>query len=101
MNDEKTNVMPGSDIDELRAYFPWENWGECFWGFTCFSRQNYADVVPLDAVDEIMLGVQCEGGAACASWQFAGVWLPAAKFPAWKCMTAHGRFLKHQPLRRL
>ena len=66
MNDDKTRVMPESDIDLLSGYFPWENWNECFWGFTCRSRQKYAGTLPRETVDEIMLGVQCEqGGCLC------------------------------------
>lgn len=62
MNDNKIKAVPGTDIDHLSVYFPREDWNEYFWGFTCFSRQDYAKVVPLDAVDEIMLGVQCVQG---------------------------------------
>lgn len=66
MNDDKINMVPEADIEELSAYFPWENWSEIFWGFTCFSRQKYADKLPQDADDEIMLGLQCEsGGCLC------------------------------------
>lgn len=66
MNDDKTRVMPEADVDLLSGYFPWENWNECLWGFTCRSRQNYASTLPRETVDEIMLGVQCEqGGCLC------------------------------------
>lgn len=66
MNDDKTRMMPETDIDLLSGYFPWENWNECFWGFTCCSRQKYAGTLPWETVDEIMLGVQCEqGGCLC------------------------------------
>jgi len=62
----RTNTLPPEDIAGLNAHFPRDDWGEYFWGFTCFSRQDYAKVVPLDGVDEIMLGVQCiEGGCLC------------------------------------
>lgn len=63
MNDDKTNMMPEMDISRLNAYFPRSSWNEYYWGFTCYSRQNYAGVVPLEAADEIMLGVQCEQGS--------------------------------------
>lgn len=63
MNKENSNILPQADAARLSAYFPKEDWNLNFWGFTCFSRQNYAKVVPLDGVDEIMLGIQCiEGG---------------------------------------
>lgn len=63
MNKENNNVLPQADAERLNAYFPREDWALYFWGFTCFSRQDYARTVPLDGVDEIMLGIQCvEGG---------------------------------------
>ena len=66
MNHDKTPVMSEVDIDLLSRYFPWENWNECFWGFTCRSRQKYAGTLSRETVDEIMLGVQCEqGGCLC------------------------------------
>ena len=58
-----TKILPQADAERLNAYLPQEDWNLYFWGFTCFSRQDYAKVVPLDGVDEIMLGIQCvEGG---------------------------------------
>lgn len=63
MNKENNNVLPQADAERLNAYFSREDWSLYFWGFTCFSRQDYAKIVPLDGVDEIMLGIQCiEGG---------------------------------------
>ena len=63
MNKENSNVLPQADAERLNTYFPREDWNLYFWGFTCFSRQDYARTVPLDGVDEIILGVQCvEGG---------------------------------------
>ena len=60
------NALPQADIERLNTYFPREDWNLYFWGFTCFSRQDYARTVPLDGVDEIMLGVECiEGGCLC------------------------------------
>lgn len=62
----RVNALPLADAAGLNARFPREDWGEYFWGFTCFSRQNYAKTVPLDGVDEIMLGIQCtQGGCLC------------------------------------
>ena len=59
-------ALSPADTAELNARFPRDDWGEYFWGFTCFSRQDYAKVVPLDGVDEIMLGIQCvQGGCLC------------------------------------
>ena len=62
-NKERSNSLPQADAERLNTYFPREDWNLYFWGFTCFSRQDYARTVPLDGVDEIMLGVECiEGG---------------------------------------
>lgn len=55
-----------TDREKLSKYFPGINSGGYFWGFICHSRQDYADIVPLDGVDEIMLGIQHEqGGCLC------------------------------------
>lgn len=62
MNAGRISVLPPADAAGLDAHFPRNDWGEYFWGFTCFSRQDYAKIVPLDGVDEIMLGVQCIKG---------------------------------------
>ena len=57
------NALPQADIERLNDYFPREDWSLYLWGFTCFSRQNYASVVRIEGVEEIMLGVECiEGG---------------------------------------
>lgn len=62
----RVDALPPVDAAGLNARFPREDWGEYFWGFTCFSRQDYAKTVPLDGVDEIMLGIQCtQGGCLC------------------------------------
>ena len=66
MDAGRINALPPADTAELNARFPGDDWGEYFWGFTCFSRQDYAKAVPLDGVDEIMLGIQCvQGGCLC------------------------------------
>lgn len=63
MNHEIFQTLPQTDAEWLSACFPKEDWSLYFWGFTCFSRQDYAGIVPADGVDEIMLGIQCiEGG---------------------------------------
>lgn len=57
--------MQENERKQLRAYFP-DIGEDAFWGFTCFSRQEYADLVPRDCVDRIMLGIQSrEGGCYC------------------------------------
>ena len=66
MDGSRVNALPPADAAGLNARFPREDWGKYFWGFTCFSRQDYAKTVPLDGVDEIMLGIQCaQGGCLC------------------------------------
>lgn len=63
MSQEGVNALPQADIERLNVYFPRADWNLYYWGFTCFSRQNYARIVPIDGVDEVMLGIQCvEGG---------------------------------------
>lgn len=55
-----------NDFKHLKRHFPNADWGSLFWGFVCYSRQNYSGVVPLDAEDEIMLGIQHpDGGCLC------------------------------------
>lgn len=66
MNANTVNVLSKEDCDILSLCFPIEKRDKYFWGFTCFSRQEYSESVPLDYADEIMLGVQCvEGGCLC------------------------------------
>ena len=66
MNDKKIHALPQGDAACLSAYFPKENLDEYFWDFTCFSRQDYARIISLDGVDEIMLDIQCaKGGCLC------------------------------------
>lgn len=58
--------MKKKDLDFLESLYPGMNAGNAFWGFTCFSRQSYAETVPLDCVDQIVLGIQCrDGGCYC------------------------------------
>lgn len=55
-----------NDFKYLKHHFPNEDWRNLFWGFCCYSRQNYSGDVPLDAEDEIMLGIQHrDGGTLC------------------------------------
>lgn len=63
MNDEQIKTLPQADAERLNVYFPREDWSLYFWGFTCFSRQTYAGTVPLNSLDEVMLGVQCADGS--------------------------------------
>lgn len=59
-------MIKKTDYERLAHHFPDADWENLFWGFTCYSRQNYAGSAPLDAEDEIMLGIQHpEGGCLC------------------------------------
>ena len=60
---ENIKVLPQADAERLNLDFPKEDWILCFWSFSCFSRRDYAKAVPLEGLDEIVLGVDCiEGG---------------------------------------
>ena len=57
--------MEAKELEQLRTYFP-DIGEDAFWGFICFSRQEYADRIPKDCVDRIMLGIQSrDGGCYC------------------------------------
>lgn len=64
------------DYMQLTQHFPGVDWDNLFWGFTCYSRQDYANVTLQDAEDEIMLGIQHpDGGCLCElkiSWHRLG-----------------------------
>lgn len=62
MSEDNINRISEADRKQLSAWFPQKNWEEYFWGFTCYSRQEYAGVVPLEGIDEILLGIQCAQG---------------------------------------
>lgn len=66
MSKDNIKVLPQADVERLNLLFPRSDWDNFFWGFTCFSRQNYARTILLNCVNQIMLGVQCnEGGCLC------------------------------------
>ena len=58
------------DSERLERRFPGQNWEIPFWSFTCHSRQNYAETVPLDAEDEIILGIRYPKGGCLAELCF-------------------------------
>lgn len=76
MNETTTTMLLSADMERLSTYFPVMRGEDHFWSFTCFSRQNYADIVTLDAVDKIMLGIQCtRHGCLCElaiRWRMIG-----------------------------
>lgn len=41
---DRIYALSPADTAELNACFPRDDWGEYFWGFTCFPRQDYAKV---------------------------------------------------------
>lgn len=54
------------DSEQLIHYFPNADWDDLYWGFSNYSRQAYAGLAPLDAEDEIMLGLYFrQGGCLC------------------------------------
>lgn len=72
-------TMKNGDFDSLKPHFPEMERGKAFWGFVCFSRQDYAGKAPLECEDQIMLGIQCrEGGCYCEmviSWYNLGKYI--------------------------
>lgn len=59
-------MIKKNDFRHLGCHFPNVDWEKLFWGFTCYSRQNYAGQVTIEAEDEIMLGIQYpDGGCLC------------------------------------
>lgn len=50
------------DSELLNHHFPRKDWEDLFWGFTDYSRQAYADLSPLGAEDEIVLGIYSQQG---------------------------------------
>lgn len=64
-------MIKKQDSERLTQHFPDVDWNKLFWGFTCYSRQDYAGRVPLDAAeDEIMLGIQQPDGGCLAEFGF-------------------------------
>lgn len=59
-------MIKKNDSERLTHHYPNADWEKLSWGFTCYSRQSYAGISPLDAEDEIMLGLyHQEGGCLC------------------------------------
>lgn len=54
--------MQKSDYDYMKLFFPDLEQETVFWSFICFSRQDYASIVPLACEDEIMLALRCADG---------------------------------------
>lgn len=66
MDGGRIDTLCSADVAGLSTCFPKDDWEEYLWGFTCFSRQEYAGTVLEDSLDEIMLGIQSvRGGCLC------------------------------------
>ena len=63
-------MIKKNDSEKMAHHFPNVDWEEPFWGFTCYSRQDYAGQIPLDAEDEIMLGSQYPDGGCLNEMAF-------------------------------
>lgn len=101
MNEPSTNALGKADCDSLRNHFLIENREKYFWGFTCFSRQDYVSIAALDCVDEIMLGIQCTEGGCLCELAFRWYWLNRSAVPGWNCSETPGPSSKRRPLWRL
>lgn len=66
--------LPEEDIKHFKRYCK-KNFEktDLYWGFTCFSRQNYRDEVPHKSEDEIIYGVYSHQGGCmaelCMTWE--------------------------------
>ena len=80
-NNNTLNVLSKADFDALFPYYAIEDRQKYFWGFTCFSRQEYSETVPLDVMDEITLGVQCAEGGCLCELAFRWHWLNGTAVP--------------------
>ncbi len=74
-------MIKENDFERLACWFPSEDWEKLFWGFTCYSRQDYAGKAPLDAEDEIILGIQYPDGGCLAEMGFRWYKLDGALVP--------------------
>lgn len=65
--------LPEEDIRHFKRYCKNFEETDLYWGFTCFSRQNYRDEVPHKFEDEILYGVYSHQGGCmaelCMSWE--------------------------------
>lgn len=64
----------------LNHHFPRKDWEDLFWGFTDCFRQVYAGLTPLNAEDEILLGIYSRQGGCLPrqsspqSRNWSGLW---------------------------
>lgn len=91
-----TNLL-NEDIQVLKTYMVNGDWNDLYWGFTCYSRQNYAKKGVEKFDDEIMYGVFARSGGCLMEIQMdwnnlAGNSVPSLKvfseaFPLLDCPT--------------
>lgn len=55
-------MIKKNDLDQLARHFRNLDGENLLWDFVCYSRQSYAGIAPLNAEDEIMLGLYHQGG---------------------------------------
>lgn len=68
---EEKKCLPEEDVAHFRKYckhFEAKDW---YWGFTCFSRQSYWNVMEREFVDEIIYGVYSYQGGCMAELRMA------------------------------
>ncbi|MFR0985247.1 MAG: hypothetical protein ACLSFZ_00575 [Frisingicoccus sp.] len=69
------------DILYLKKYGVNNQFEDMYWGFTCFSRQNYTGTLPRGVVDDVVYGIYFYEGGALA--EMAKYWyqLPGEAAP--------------------
>lgn len=67
---EKKNLSK-EDIKHFKRYCKCFKETDLYWGFTCFSRQNYRDDVKHEFADEISYGVYSHQGGCMAELRMA------------------------------
>lgn len=91
-----TNLLK-DDIQVLKTLKGNDDWNDLYWGFTCYSRQNYAKKGFENFDDEIMFGIYARSGGCLMEMQMvwdslAGNSVPSLKvyseaFPLLFCPT--------------
>lgn len=76
--------LPNEDIQVLKTYKGDHDWNDLYWGFTCYSRQNYAKKGVEDFDDEIMYGVYARSGGCLMEMQMAWEVLAGNSVPSLK-----------------
>lgn len=73
MSENKGALSPADIRHFCKWLDPKRDYGDIFWVFTCFSRQDYADAVKIPYLDEVCFGLQDKGGGcvceALMTWE--------------------------------